>query len=594
MIDRTTKLRWRRRFRRSKRQVEDIGMQAEDNLERHFFNRLSRLTKVRRFIASWVLLFLLLIGVTLYQTRGLGSNYLSAAPQAGGIYAEGILGTFTNANPIYAASSVDNSVERLVFSGLFKYNQDNKLVGDLAQSWTVDERGTTYTVVLNKNLTWHDGKPLTADDVVFTYGLIQNPDAKSPLAGSWLGIKIQKVDNQTVSFVLPSILSAFPFSMTNGIVPKHLLDGVPIPQLRSLAFNTSRPVGSGPFKWEAVEVVGTNPDEREQRIALVPNEQYVGGKPSIEKFIIRTFQDEDKMARAFQKQEINAVAGLTVVPENLKNDLSARAYNIPLTSQVMVFFRNTADPFQDVKVRKALSYAVDTPQVLAGIDRPVLPTTGPILRNQIGFDGTVKQNTGDLAMAGQLLDEAGWKLNGTGTRVKGNQKLSFTITTQRNSVYDYVAHVLKRQWKAVGVNVDIILLDDQELQSALTGHTYDALLYGIAIGADPDVFAFWHSSQADPKSSSKLNFSEYKSVQADRSLEAGRTRSEDEVRAVKYKPFLVSWRDDAPAVSLYQPRYLYLAREPLFGFSPTIMNSGADRFNNVENWKIRQSNQATE
>lgn len=592
MIDRTTKLRWRRRIRRSKKQVEDMGMHAEENLEQHFFKRLSRLTRVRRFIASWVLLFLLLIGVTLFQTRALGGYYLTSTPESGGIYSEGILGTFTNANPLYAASSVDNSVERLVFSGLFKYDQNNKLVGDLAKSWEVDARGTKYTVVLNNNLAWHDDKPLTADDVVFTYGLIQNPDAKSPLASSWTGIKVEKVDAKTVSFTLPSILSAFPFSMTNGIVPKHILDGVPAAQLRSLAFNTTRPVGSGPFRWEAVEVVGTNPEEREQRIALVPNPTYQGGQPKIEKFIIRTFQKEDQLTKAFKNEEINAVAGLTVVPNELNQDLTARAYNVPLTSEVLVFFKNSAEPFNDVLTRRGLSYAVDTTQVLSGIGRPVLPATGPLLRGQVGFDNSVKQNTGNAPMAEALLDQAGWKLDGSGKRVKNGQKLQFTITTQKNSVYDYVAHVLKKQWAAVGVTVDIRLLEDDELQSALKDHNYDTLLYGIALGADPDVFAFWHSTQADPLSPNRLNLSEYKSVPADKALEAGRTRNEADVRAVKYKPFLTAWRDDAPAVALYQPRYLYLVRQPLFGFTPTLMNSGADRFNNVENWQVLQTNQA--
>lgn len=593
-LDRTTKLRWRRRLRRSKRQVEDFGQQAENNLEQHFFERLSRLTRVRRFIAAWVLLFILLIAGVLYQTRILGRYYLKPTPTAGGIYSEGILGTFTNVNPIYVASSVDNSVERLVFSGLFKYDQNNNLVGDLAQSWTVDARGTTYTVTLKKNLLWHDGQPLTADDVVFTYGTIQTPDAKSPLFNSWNGIKVQKVDARTITFTLPSILSAFPHSMTNGIVPKHILDGTPSAQLRSLAFNTTRPIGSGPFKWEAIEVTGTNPDDREQRIGLVPNPDYVGGSPSIDKFIIRTFLSEDKLAKAFKNREVNAVAGLTKVPENVKQDLSIREFNIPLSSEVLVFFKNTSPIFSDVKVRQAMSYATNPAEVIAGINRPVLPATGPLLRSQIGFDATIKQNTSNPAVAAQLLDQAGWTLGANGRRSKANQPLEFNLTTQSNSVYDSASHILKKQWEAVGARVNILSLEDGDLQSALTtqGHNYDALLYGISLGADPDVFAFWHSSQADQLAGIRLNFSEYKSIAADRGLEGGRTRSEDVVRTSKYKPFLIAWRDDAPAVALYQPRYLYLAREPLYGFSPTLMNSGADRFNNIVDWRIRVSKQA--
>jgi peptide/nickel transport system substrate-binding protein len=134
-------------------------------------------------------------------------------------------------------------------------------------------------------------------------------------------------------------------------------------------------------------------------------------------------------------------------------------------------------------------------------------------------------------------------------------------------------------------------LQDTDLQSALSAHNYDALLYGISLGADPDVFAYWHSSQADLRSPSRLNFSEYRSAVADKALEGGRTRSVDAVRAAKYRPFLDAWQKDTPALALYQPRYLYLARDPLFGFAPVRMNSGADRLDNVENWKIRLSDQ---
>lgn len=593
LVDRTTKLRWRRRFRRSKKQVEDFGTQAEQNIEQHFFKRLSRLTRVRRFIAAWVLLFILLIGGVLYQTRVLGDYYLQPAAAAGGIYTEGILGAFTNANPIYVASSVDNSVERLVFSGLFKYDQNNNLVGDLAEGYSVDARGTTYTVTLRKNITWHDGAPVTADDVVYTYGIIQTPDAKSPLFTSWNGIKVQKVDTRVVSFTLPSLLTSFPHSLTNGLIPRHILKDVPAAQMRSIVFNTTQPVGTGPFKWDAVEVVGTDPEEREQRIGLVPFDNYVGGRPKIEKFIVRTFPSEDKLTAALQDREVNAAAGLSVMPEQLTKDISLREFNIPLSSEVFAFYRTSSPVFTDAVVRRALNYAINNTDVIEGIGRPVSPVTGPLLRGQIGFDPSVIQNTNNPALAAQLLDQAGFTLNAQGKRFKGTQPLAFTITTQDDNIYKNVAQTLRKQWESLGAEVDIISLSDQDLQVTLSprGHTYDVLLYGIALGADPDVFAYWHSSQAAATSSTRLNFSEYQSTAADKSLEAGRTRPEADVRASKYKAFLTAWRDDAPAVALYQPRYLYIAREPLFGFSPSLLNSGADRLNAVNEWMIRQSRQ---
>lgn len=591
MFDRASRLQWRRKFRRSKRQFEGIGQQAEEGVEKHFFKRVSRLTQVRRFIASWVVLFILLIGGVLYQARSLGASYLSLQPAPGGIYSEGILGSFTNANPIYAASSVDNSVVNLVFAGLFTFDENNKLVGELAKDWKVDERGLNYTVTLNENLTWHDGKPLTSADVVYTYNMIKNPDAKSPLASSWQGIKIKAQGPNQVVFTLPSILSSFPYSMVNGILPKHLLDGVPPTQLRSVTFNTKSPVGSGPFKWEAVEVIGSDTQNRDQRIELVPFEDYVKGQPAIDKFLIRTFSEEEKLAEALEKREIDSAAGLSVMPENLKNDTSLNDYNIALSSSVYVFFKNTSEPFTNVNVRKALSYAVDPKQIVDNVNSPVGASNGPLLAGQLGYDKTITQNVNNKQKAANLLDKAGWRLNENNLREKAGKPLTFTLTTQENSTFNFVAQQLKKQWSDIGVEVEIIEQRDTDLQSALTVHNYDALLYGIAIGSDPDVFAFWHSSQADLRSPNSLNFSEYSSAKADRALEAGRTREDVLVRTAKYKSFLEAWRDDAPAVAIYQPRYLYLVRDPLFNFSHKTMNNGSDRLNDVSNWMVRREQQ---
>ena len=146
-----------------------------------------------------------------------------------------------------------------------------------------------------------------------------------------------------------------------------------------------------------------------------------------------------------------------------------------------------------------------------------------------------------------------------------------------------------KEWRAVGVDVPVILQDSNDFQSTLSGHDYDALLYGVSIGVDPDVFVYWDSSQADVRAAQRLNFSEYTSTTADIALEAGRTRLDPTLRIIKYKPFLQTWQVDAPALGLYQPRLLYVTHGPLFGLTDHAINSNADRFNNVQNWEIRQA-----
>lgn len=589
MIDRTTRLRWRRRFRRSRRQVEDMGTTAEDSLERLFFRRLNRLAKVRRFIVSWVLLLILLIGGVIMQTRALGSYYQALKPVPGGIYSEGHTGTFTNANPLYAVSGVDSAVSRLLFAGLFKYNQNNELVGDLAEKFTVDEKGATYAVTLREGLQWHDGKPVTTDDVLFTYSAIQNPDAKSPLAGSWQSVKLEALDKRTIVFTLPNALSAFPHSMTNGIVPKHLLQGVPMAQLRSVSFNNTNPVGTGPFKWGSVDVSGSSIADREQSVSLVPYERYHHGQPKLTRFIIRTFTDEKRLLKNFTDKQLNAVVGLEVMPDEFKNDAELKEYNIPLTGGVYVFFKSGHEILADTKVRRALVQSVNTQDVIGGLGFPVVPVRSPFLDNHIGFNKDLVQLPHNVQEANKLLDESGWKMDADGVRKKNNKPLTFRLYSQSTSEYAYVTQVLQRQWRAVGVNAEVLLQPDTDLQGTISRHDYDALLYGVAIGVDPDVFAYWHSSQADLRLRTRLNFSEYKSTPADKALEAGRTRSDPGLRALKYQPFLQAWRNDAPALALYQPRFLYITRGPVFGFEPKVFNTGIDRFNNVHELMIRQT-----
>ena len=96
-----------------------------------------------------------------------------------------------------------------------------------------------------------------------------------------------------------------------------------------------------------------------------------------------------------------------------------------------------------------------------------------------------------------------------------------------------------------------------------------------------------HSSQADIRSSNRLNFSEFKSKTADIALESGRTRPDPAIRAPKYRPLMQAWRDEAPAIALYQPRFLYITRGKVYGFNPRVVNTSTDRFSNVQNWRIR-------
>jgi len=254
----------------------------------------------------------------------------------------------------------------------------------------------------------------------------------------------------------------------------------------------------------------------------------------------------------------------------------------------MVFFKNTIEPFNDPIVRKALVLAVDVASATKDLEYPVILAKAPLLASQLGYDKTLTQLPYDTDTASKLLDASGWVKGPDGIRSKAGKVLSFQLSAQSTSEYTAVTGYLQKAWRDIGVDAQVMLQSDADVQGIVSRHDYEAVLYGISLGTDPDVFAYWHSSQADPRAPSRLNLSEYISTGADKALEAGRTRSDAAIRASKYRPFLEAWRSDAPALALYQPRFLYVTHGDVAGFAPKVLNTPTDRFNAIEGWTIRQ------
>ncbi len=587
LVSRTTQLRLRRIVRRRKHQVEAAADAAEKQLDTNFIGRFDRLLKVRRFAFGWIALVLLATFCTVVQTLSLSGYYQTARPAPGGIYNEGMVGTYSNASPLFATGSVDIAMSRLIFAGLFKYDTKNQLVGDLANSYSVDQTGRHYVVKLKPNLTWQDGQPLTAKDVAFTYKLIQNPDVESPLIASWQNIGVTAQDATTVSFDLPNTYSAFPYSLVSGIVPEHLLASVPAAQLRSTAFNTTQPVGAGPFAWQAIQTSNsTDPDKVVSLIALKPFTHYAGGAPKLDGFVMHAFGSRENMITAFQKRDISAMAGLNSVPKQLSKAKDINATSFMSTAATMAFFKTSSGVLADAQVRQALVQGANVGHILSQLGYGTKPVNEPLLIHQLGYDPKYKQASFDRAAANTTLDKAGWVRGTNGTRAKNGQPLTFRLYAEDTDENSKTTQSLVADWRQLGVNAVPLLQPLTDFQATLEFHTYDALLYSISIGIDPDVFPYWHSSQADVRSNNRLNFSEYKSTTADTALEAGRTRLNTQLRAIKYKPFLQAWQTDAPALGLYQPQFLYISRGPVYGLSDRALNTDSDRYDSVAAWEI--------
>ncbi|MBP6042376.1 peptide ABC transporter substrate-binding protein [Candidatus Saccharibacteria bacterium] len=531
---------------------------------------------VRRFMAGWLTIVgLMLIGIAL-QSQQLDGAYKKASPKQGGIYTEGIVGELTNLNPIFASGNVNQAASRLLFGSLFEYDRSGHLKPDLAESIELDKAGTKYTVKLREDVLWHDGDVLDAQDVVYTFQTIQDPATRSSLQESWKDIKIEAPEKFVVTFELPNKFAPFEYSLTTGIIPKHKLKDLSSDELRTSAFNQA-PIGSGPFKFR-------NLDADTGSLEMVNNDEYYKNGPFLNRFVIQTYKDKQMLVKALNDGELSGAADIK--PELVTRGKKYQKYTMLMTNSVFSFFNNKRAPLNDKAVRSALVSSIDRKKLIKQAEVDGSQSKSPLLVEQIGFNTKLQQPDIDIAKARKILDDAGWEVSkDDGIRTKDKQRLEFTLTSQAADEFPAVAEYLKTAWKQIGadVNIQLVTLDNLRKDNIIP-HDYDALLFGVALGSDPDVFAYWHSSQAGEGG---FNLSEYESKVADESLESGRTRLEERLRAAKYKTFTEAWLKDNPAAALYRTSLIYFQDKNVIGSRSRRLIDPADRFNDVENWAVK-------
>jgi peptide/nickel transport system substrate-binding protein len=557
------RFKFQRQLRRWRRDVRLLRAWATNYLERHIWGRWRRLGRVRRFLLVWWGIMAVGLFGVISQSRGLGRYYLVPRPLPGGIYSEGVVGKVQLVNPILADSSAAADCARLVFSGLTRHGPGRRLEPDLATSWTVSPDGQTYTFKLRRGVYWHDGVPFDSFDVVFTLIAIQNPDSRSPLAASWQGVTAEALDDATVVFRLPNPLASFLDFTTVGIIPRHLLESINPSALRAAAFN-QQPVGTGPFKFKA-----WLPGE----LQLVANPNYHAGQPQLDAFTVRWYETGGQLLEAYAKHQLTGLG--RVEPKDLPSldkFPNLRRSIFSLANQTDLFFKTSSPALADRAVRQALAQGIDRSGLIArALNSQASPLVEPILPGQLGYSLKFKPPGYNPREAERVLQGKGLKL---------------TLVTRRGSEYEAVADDIRQQWQRLGVTVDVVAVDLAQLQqSYIKPRRYDVLLYGINIGADPDVYAYWHSSQADDPG---LNLSQYKSSVADKALETARVVTDPEIRVGKYQAFLAAWAADVPAAVLYTPDYVYAVADNVQGIKVHELVEPADRFYGVERWTVRQ------
>ena len=580
-----------KRFRRLKFDAKSLSKRARraetlttKHAHKFVLGRMSSLRNARSNIINWLAVVTILIAAVAVQQMWNRSSYTSTAAVSGGTYAEGMIGPFETLNPLYVQSSAEVSAARLIFSGLFDYDKTGNLRGDLAESVTVDPTGKIYTVKLRPNVRWHDGQKLTADDVVFTINTMKNPAARATMYSSWQNIVAKADSLETVRFTLPNPYASFKHALTFSVLPKHSLDSIDVGSLRENQFSLS-PIGTGPFSLRSLQTSRTVGGDKKV-VQLKAFEDHHRGEPKLANFQIHSYPESEDILKAMRTREINAALDINEIYDRIPKGFETESR--PVNSGVYAQFNNDTAVLKDVSVRRALQHATNTTKLRESLGFESKQLDTPILASQVPSVDLPNSPKYDIESAKQLLDQSGWLVNpNDGVRSKEGQPLELRVASIKDREFKKVVNQLRNQWKDLGVKVIYTEFDPKAspqsfLQTVLQPRTYDVLINQLVLGADPDVFAYWHSSQANP---SGLNFSNYRNLTSDDALLSARIRDEQNLRDQKYKAFTAQWIADAPAIGLYQSVVVY-AHTPVTKSidKDSIMPTVTDRYSNILYW----------
>jgi len=558
------------------------------------------------------LLMLLLAGMVLGVRFYL--NHLELVPVSGGKFVEGVVGIPKYVNPLYSSiNSVDMDLTTLVYSALYKRNAGGVLVNDLVESKEVSDDGKVYTFKIRNNVKFHNGAPLTTSDIFFTFNLIKDSQYRSPQRVLFSGVEAEVIDDYTIIFKLKEPFAGFPELLTFGILPQAMW-GQLAPSALSLTELNLKPIGSGPYKFKSL-IKDSSGNLKEY--SLESSSEYFQKPPYIKTLNFKFYPSYEE---AVPDLNTNVIDGLGFYPVQVSDGMNKNyiKYNyLSVPQEKGVYFNIKSAILTDKKIRQALTLAIDKSFIInklfgakvESVDSPILPD------NQL-YSSDYKKYAFSKEEAQKLIESAGWKLVevtaadmqkavqnknskeenlkkeadifallGTGKwYYKNGNYLIIKLSTVSVAENESVITEIRNMWEAVHVKTLTELVPISQIQSDIIKvRDYDALFSGEILSSDADPYPFWHSSQIG---SEGLNLSNYSNKEVDKTLEAGRQATSTEKRKEIYKKFLQSFADDAPAILMYSPKYIYAVNNKVNGFSQSVVIALSDRFSEIQNWYI--------
>lgn len=531
-----------------------------------------------------ILSILLLGGLVFWGVSAYFNSTVAVAEDGGNI----VIGEITqpeNINPILLANNeTDADISEVLFSSLVKYNSKNEIQYDLMSEYEMSGDKKSYTVKLKENIYWHDGSKLTAEDIVFTFNLIQNPEIKSPLRQDFQGVSARALDEKTILFKISQPFTPFITNLTFGILPKHLWENIAVENFGLATFNI-QPVGSGAFEFK--ELKKNNAGEIKS-FKVSRNEDYYGEKPHLDSVTFQFYKDQTAIVDDLTTKKIETISA---IPEDRTDEVAENkgleTKQLQTSRYFAVFFNASKnETLKDTEVRNALSYSINRQEIISQVFKDDASVVfNPILEGFLGYSDDLKQRDYSVEKVDELLKKQGWdKRNTDGIRVKGDKTLSFILTVPDSTEEYKVAQALSEQWRKQGIEVVVNPVMVSGIQEIIKERDYEALFFGQILNHDPDPYSFWHSSQKDYPG---LNLSSISNSDWDKILEEARQIRSDEERAEKYKAFQELFNKDIPAIFIYRPEYVFTFSKKIKGIDSQFITIPSDRLSDISSWYIK-------
>ncbi|MCX6786328.1 MAG: peptide ABC transporter substrate-binding protein [Candidatus Kaiserbacteria bacterium] len=535
--------------------------------------------RIRAFSPSDRIMFYILatlVGIaSLTGLYALEQSLLKQVPAYGGTLVEGEVGSPRFINPLLAISDADRDLSALAYAGLMGLSGSGNLVPVLASDYTVSADGKVYSFTLRPNAKFSDGVPVTAQDVVFTIQKAQDSALKSPEYANWSGIIVEAVDSHVVRFTLQKAYAPFLGLTTLGILPAHLWQNI---SNEEFAFSTleTNPVGAGPFR---VTSVSRNASGLIQSVSLTQNSFYALGRPYLDGIRFDFYSRTEDLVGAL------AGGGIESAYDIHSNGTTVTA---PYARVFGVFWNpSEKQVYARAEVRKALSLALDrktiADTVLGGYATAIM---GPVPPGRKVEQVPIPQSSNPTETAAGILKAAGWTYDSSARiwkNIGAKQTIdSITIRTSNVPELKNVASAVKADWEKLGIPVTIELYEPGDLsQNVIRPRKYEALLYGMVIGRDQDLYAFWDSQERNDPG---LNIALYANKTIDNLLEDARSSTSEQERTADLQKIENLVAADYPAAFLYAPNFVYAVPNDLQGVELPQIITPSDRFASVASW----------